>query len=372
MKDIATLRVTLVFLFFLLPHPANSDVIHLKNGNKIKTPRTWREDGFVKCERFGGVISLPVTTVEKIEKSTSKKKLALPPQRESNPGIDYSRMAAEILAAEAKGFETSVLIPAMMQGGSYTDSTTGMEFVRISGGCYEMGSNSGHWNEMPLHEVCVDDFYLGKYEVTNRQYRLFKSSHKSMEYNGKSLNGADQPVVYVTWKDVSEYAEWLSGVTGKSYRLPSEAEWEYAARAGTTTARFWGDDPDGACEYANVNDRTLIKENKFKSHHNCEDGYAVTAPVGSFKPNGFGLFDMLGNVCEWNGDWYDSLYYAKSPRQNPEGISSGRFQGLFRVFRGGSWTDEPDDVRSARRDFSPPDNYRGKSIGFRLVLHNAN
>lgn len=253
-------------------------------------------------------------------------------------------------------------------GSAYTDPTMGMEFVFVKGGCYKMGSPSGEKDrvkdEGPVHEVCVDDFYMGKYEVTNEQYRRYRSSHNSKDYKGNSLNGDNQPAVYVSWEEAVKYAEWLSDKTGKRYRLPTEAEWEYAARGGTTTSRYWGDNPDKACKYANVHDRT--SKNAFKDftweNHNCDDGYKVTAPVGRFKPNNFGLHDMLGNVWEWVHDKHDNDAYKQHSRNNPavEG-SGGR-----RVVRGGSWYNLPMSVRCAERGNYAPflSDY---DLGFRLL-----
>jgi formylglycine-generating enzyme required for sulfatase activity len=170
--------------------------------------------------------------------------------------------------------------------------------------------------------------------------------------------------VEVSWEDARDYAAWLSRKTDQSFRLPTEAEWEYAARAGTDTARFWGELPDAACRYANVHDRTSKKGNGFSwTHHNCDDGYAVTAPIGSFRANAFGLHDMLGNVWEWCADWYGKDYYGYSPKDNPTGPSSES----LRVIRGGGWSDNSERVRSAFRSWFTPNN-RGGYLGFRLVL----
>lgn len=248
----------------------------------------------------------------------------------------------------------------------FTDPTTGMEFMYVPGGCYQMGDTfgDGDSNEKPVHEVCVNSFYMGKFEVTNAQYRKFKPGHNSGDYEGNSLNGDNQPVVNVSWNDAVEYARWLSGQSGRSYRLPTEAEWEYAARGGTTTRNYWGNGKGDACGYANVNDLTSKRVNNFSwEHHNCDDGYAVTAPAGSFRPNGFGLYDMMGNVWEWCSDWYDEKYYHKSPRSNPQGSSSGQ----YRVVRGGSWGDGPGDVRASFRSGSGPGNW-SSDFGFRLSL----
>ena len=241
------------------------------------------------------------------------------------------------------------------------------EMVNIPGGCFKMGDISGddiYKDEKPAHEVCLDGFSMGKYTVTNAQYRRFKPGHSSGDYKGNSLNNDSQPVVNVSWDDAVEFAQWLSRQGGKRYRLPTEAEWEYAARGHTTTRNYWGNGKDDACGYANVHD--LTSKRSFSDFtwepHNCDDGYAVTAPVGSFKPNLFGLYDMMGNVWQWTGDWYGESYYSESPRKNPQGASSG----LHRVGRGGSWNDLPASVRASLRDGDTPGN-RNSYLGFRLL-----
>ncbi len=227
-------------------------------------------------------------------------------------------------------------------------------------------------DEGPVHKVCVDGFWMGKYEVTNAEYRQFKLGHDSGSYKGNSLNGGKQPVVMVSWEEAKAFAEWLSRKSERKFRLPTEAEWEYACRAGTTMVRFWGDGEELVCNYANVNDLNSLfilpfsfkRKNKFSwDNFSCDDGYAVTAPVGNFKSNYFGLYDMLGNVWEWSSDWYGGNYYKNSPVQNPQGPGSGS----DRVSRGGGWGSGPRGVRSAiRYRFSP--SFRCHSLGFRLVF----
>ncbi|MFQ5953752.1 MAG: formylglycine-generating enzyme family protein, partial [Kiloniellales bacterium] len=171
------------------------------------------------------------------------------------------------------------------------------------------------------------------------------------------------PVVCVNWHDAKAYVRWLSRKTGHEYRLLSESEWEYATRAGTTTARHWGADPDGACSYANVNDRTSKSENDFYwPHHDCRDGYAKSAPVGSFRANGFGLHDMLGNVWEWVEDCYEESYDL-TPRDG-SAWTGGKCEG--RVLRGGSWCYVPENVRSAYRNWTAT-HIRFVCYGFRVA-----
>jgi len=250
---------------------------------------------------------------------------------------------------------------------TWREPVTGMAFVWVPGGCFEMGtpaSEKGRGSdEGPVHKVCVDGFWMGQYEVTNAQFRRFRSGHDSKEYKGNTLNGDNQPAVYVSWNNAKAFADWLRQKNSGKYtfRLPSEAEWEYACRAGTKTARFWGDDPNEACGYANVHDRTSKQVNKFKwENHNCDDGYAVTATVGSFKANELCLNDMLGNVWEWSEDWYGK--YSSGSQKNPKGPSGGS----NRVIRGGSWYNLPRDVRCGRRSDDHPGN-TNRNLGFRLV-----
>jgi formylglycine-generating enzyme required for sulfatase activity len=265
------------------------------------------------------------------------------------------------------------------KGDTWKDSVTGMEFIWVPGGCYMMGQTEFEKNylikeagkekykyykdEFPRHEVCVDGFWMAKHEVTNRQYRQFKSSHTIKDFKGVTLNKDDQPVVDVSWEDAKAFVKWLNNKTGNTFSLPSEARWEYAARAGTSTIRYWGDDPDAACRYASVSDATAKQKWPNWIVHNCNDGYSATAPVGSFSPNNFGLYDMPGNVWEWCEDVYDEKAYSKHSRQNPL-VTSG---SKFRVIRGGGWGDGPMGVRSANRSGFTAD-YSDYGLGFRLCL----
>lgn len=275
------------------------------------------------------------------------------------------RLIWNVLQDFPRGFNGEYVWDITAGGGAFTDPTTGMVFVDLPGGCSQIGDTFGDGakNEKPVHEVCVEGFSMGKYEVTNAQYRKFKPDHKSKDYKGNSMNGDNQPVVNVSWEDATEYARWLSQQSGKSYRLPTEAEWEYAARGGVSARNYWGDGNDDACGYANVYD--LSSKNTFNfiwAHHNCDDGNKVTAPVGSYKPNAFGLYDMMGNVWEWTQDWYEENYSQSSPKNNPQGPSSGK----LRVLRGASWGDRSEYVRASKRGGSTPVGQYSVG-GFRLV-----
>ncbi len=268
------------------------------------------------------------------------------------------------------------------KGKPWKDPVTGMEFVHIAGGCFQMGqaekdkekiiAEGGQkkykksLDELPQHEVCVDSIWMSKYEVTNQQYRLFRSSHSSKSYKEEDLNGDNQPAVYVNWQDARNYASWLTDESGKSFRLPTEAEWEYSARSGgRETDIFQDNTADSICGFANVHDQTSQRVNTdfgWKQYE-CDDGFAVTAPVGSFRANDSGLYDMLGNVGEWCSDWYGKDFYSSSADRNPQGATSGS----HRMSRGGNWSNGPGDVRSANRIGVAP-GIRNDSLGFRLVF----
>jgi sulfatase modifying factor 1 len=255
-------------------------------------------------------------------------------------------------------------VAAAHAGTTYTDPSTGMEFVSIKGGCYQMGDSGGDGdpNERPVHQACISDFSMAITEVTNGQYKKFSPLHHSGTSQGSSLNEDNQPVVNVSWEEATAFAKWLSEKTGQSYRLPTEAEWEYAARAGSSQSRFWGTDANEACRFANVADMTAKKQWAKWTTFTCDDGYAVSAPVGSFTANGYGLKDMLGNVWEWCEDIYNGEAYGKLPKDNP--VYSG--SGEYRVMRGGGWSNGPLGIRSSHRVGLSPE-FGHHALGFRLV-----
>tara|TARA_B100000315_G_scaffold23964_1_gene20718 strand:- start:1692 stop:2501 length:810 start_codon:yes stop_codon:yes gene_type:complete len=233
----------------------------------------------------------------------------------------------------------------------------GMVFIK--GGCFKMGDQFGENNddENPVHEVCVDDLFLGEHEVTQIEWREVMGKNPS----GFKNCGGDCPVESVSWNDVQQYINNLNNKTGMKYRLPKEAEWEYAAREGGKKVKFAGfSNEKDLSQYANFCDENCELAWKTK---NQNDGSKNTAPVKSYKPNSLGLYDMAGNVWEWVSDRYGD-YYGNSPRLNPEGPASGN----YRVIRGGSWGTEPMDVRAAKRSRYFPI-IRNPYIGFRLA-HN--
>ena len=220
--------------------------------------------------------------------------------------------------------------------------------VRIPGGSFSMGSNSGDSDQQPVRRVTVKPFAMSKYEVTFAQYDAFATATGRAKPGDRGWGRGNRPVIDVSWEDATAYARWLSKQVGQKFRLPSEAEWEYAARAGTTSEYSWGDDIG-------------------RSRANCSDcgsrwDNEQTAPVGSFAANPFGLHDMHGNVWEWTLDCYQNSY-AGAPAD-----SSAQTGGncLSRVMRGGAFSDKPVYLRSARRWRENP-SYGFDNHGFRLV-----
>ena len=242
-----------------------------------------------------------------------------------------------------RGLNSQITWEITAGGQAFTDAATGMEFVFVKGGCYEMGDTfgDGQRDEKPVHNVCVNDFYLGKYEVTQGQWLAVMGNNPSRFKDC----GANCPVEQVSWNDTQDFIGRLNGKTGKNYRLPTEAEWEYAARSGGKKEKYTGgDDLDRVAWYgANSGNKTH--------------------PAGTKAPNGLGLYDVSGNVWEWCQDWYRDKYYSDSPRNNPPGPSSG----TSRVLRGGSWVNKAENVRAAYRSGNVPA-FRDVSYGFRLSL----
>lgn len=290
-------------------------------------------------------------------------------------------------AKQGKSAKASRVRPALKAGEIFRDCPSCPEMVVIPSGTFNMGSPNSEKgrgdDEGPVHSVNVATFALGKTEITRGQFAEFvnKSGYitgdkcwtlEEGKYEERTRNWRElgypqddkQPVAGINWNDAQAYAEWMSHETGKKYRLPTEAEWEYAARGNTGTARYWGDNPDEACEYANGADKTAqaqIHGATSWSIHRCTDGFAYTAPVGSFKANAYGLNDMLGNVWEWTDDSYHDGYNGA-----PTDGSTWQGDGKNRVLRGGSWNNAPSNLRAAIRYASNPD-LRFSSFGFRLA-----
>ncbi len=300
-----------------------------------------------------------------------------------------------------------------------TVNSIGMTMVKIPAGEFLMGSDESveslkkdfHFQDMkrftdlvdeaPVHKVRITrDFYMGKTEVTIAQFRAFVratgyvpesiadgtggygyNSQFAADVNrtgdafeGRDpryswtnpgfVQGEDHPVLNVTFQDALAMAKWLSAKEGKTYRLPTEAEWEYACRAGQRTRYQNGNDPEALTKDANLFDQDSAKNwPKWAGEASkASDGYEFTSPAGSFRPNAFGLYDMHGNAWEWTSDYYGEDYYAKSPVDDPQGPSEGN----VRVRRGGSWHTWAFYARCSFRNWNT-ETTRYTLVGFRLV-----
>lgn len=281
-------------------------------------------------------------------------------------------------AASGKNYEFTASMSLSRSAGSNESEILAGDcnrMVFVKGGSFQMGDTfgDGQDDEKPVHTVTVGDFYMSKYEVTVQEFKKFidESAYKTdADKNGFSyvwtglswdmkqgvnwrcdVNGSvrpsyeyDHPVIHVSWNDAKAFCAWLSKKTGKSYRLPTEAEWEYAARSGGRSEKYAGGSNVDAVGWYNGNSN------------------GKTHPVGQKQANGLGLYDMTGNVWEWCEDWYDENYYKNSSSYNPKGPSSG----TYRVRRGGSWDYLTDILRCSYRGRNAPDG-RYDSYGFRLV-----
>ena len=287
---------------------------------------------------------------------------------------------------------------SLAPGAVFNDCSECPEMVTIPAGQFVMGAspaeeereglakNFRDWSQ-PQHRVEIKRFAVGKYSVTLAQYEAFvnatgRQSDGCYVWTGQKWEldlakswrnpGFSQderhPVTCVNWDDAIAYVQWLSQKTGKEYRLLSEAEWEYSARAGTTTYRYWGDDGNQSCAYANVADQTFKAQVTGAGNWSvaaCSDGYPYTAPVGSFKPNRFGLYEMLGNVWQWTQDCWNANY-SGAPKDGSAWTIGDCSQ---RVVRGGSWLNNPQGVRTAYRNRDPT--ARGNiDNGFRVARTN--
>ncbi len=278
-------------------------------------------------------------------------------------------------------------------GTSFRDCPACPEMIALPPGKFMMGSPADepgrdlYGNEDPIHEVTIaHSFAVGKYELLRGEWALFVKETGLHDPEGcnihqakpphwpttKGLNWHDtgfpqtprDPAVCMSWNEARAYLDWLSKKTGHRYRLLTESEWEYAARAGTTTAHAWGEKPEDACLYANGSDMT--RKEKFpewNADQPCRDGFVFTSPAGSFKPNGFGLYDMLGNVAEMTED---CLYtsYSGAP---VDGSARETGDCRNRINRGDTWTSTPGGLRPAARGYDNASTTRVVDLGFRVA-----
>jgi len=318
------------------------------------------------------------------------------------PSGFYSERANALLASLKPGAvptakpgaaATPVVGLQWVPGTVFRDCAECPEMVMLAGGTARIGVEDAEderegvpagfrGRARPQHPVHIRPLALGRYEVTVAEFTQFAAATGRASEGGCSVfDGAKwvkdplrnwrdpgfaqtdrDPVVCVSWDDARAYIAWLSRKAGKTYRLPSEAEWEFAARGGTMTSRFWGDEANRACEFANVADRTAREKFDGWTVHECQDGHVRSAAVGRFQPNPYGLHDMLGNVWEWTQDCWNANYTGAPPDNRPwEEYDCNR-----RVLRGGSWGDNPWSVRVGFRGRNNA-NYRSDTAGFRVA-----
>ena len=247
-------------------------------------------------------------------------------------------------------------------------------FVLIRGGEFTMGSSAGEVNRQvdeTQHQVRVSNFAISKYAVTVAEFKRFveASGYKTdAEKSGDTANWRhgvsgsmrlqseeNHPVLHVSWNDAVAYCTWLSAKTGKHFRLPTEAEWEYACRAGSRTP-------------FNTKEKLTTNQSNYDSNNNPKGEYRQnTVAVNSFSPNAWGLYNMLGNAWEWCSDWYDGTYYNDCKAQGIVTNPAGAVSGLRRVLRGGSWHNDANNARPSDRSFSSPVK-RYSIVSFRVVF----
>lgn len=314
-------------------------------------------------------------------------------------GVQTPDSTNEAAAALGVNLYQAKKAEALTSRKSFAESI-GMTFVTVLKGDFMMGTSASQArqrlerfadakffpsdNEQPWHRVRITKIDgLSRDEVTVGQFRRFvdetgyNAEAKENEIDVFGFNAAKQdmdqdakytwrnpgfpqndanPVVLVSWNDCTEFCRWISRKDGRTYRLPTEAEWEYCCRAGTRSLYSFGDDPELLARFENVADAKLkarVPQFALKYHKGTikegdgDDGFAFTAPVGSYKPNAWGLHDMHGNVCEWCLDKYDADYYTQSPGIDPSGPTGF---SVYRVSRGGSWSNAARDCRSSDRD----------------------
>lgn len=282
---------------------------------------------------------------------------------------------------------------------TFQDCKSCPEMVIIPAGSVSIGSDEDEigrkrGERLKQHAVISEAFAMAKTEVTLGQFRVFMEESKYQSvvpkrdgqpligcnyFDGKSYGyisvhnwenpgypqREDAPVVCVSWSDAEAYAKWLSEKTGRSYRVPSTVEFEYASRAGSSSPWFWGTDPNQACEYANIGDRSFANQFPSRPSFSCDDGYVYTSRVGAFKPNAFGLYDMVGNAWEWTNDCFH-MDLSDSPVDGSTWLEAGEGDCTFRTPKGGSWISGIGWSRAAVRSRDGAD-YKSFMLGFRVA-----
>ena len=323
----------------------------LRNLFRFDKSRTITKDnyaeGFVKLYSSAKIKTLIGTRAKSgviIEKKKEKKKKKKFPWLLVLGGIAIIAIAIILLGKKKEDSESEEQqnISAAMQ------VYNSIKWVQVSAGEFNMGSPEGEGDsdEHPQHKVYLDAYYISKYEITFDQYDKFCEDTGRSKPSDNGWGRGNRPVINVSWDEAKAFCDWLSKGTGKKIALPTEAQWEKAARGGNKSKGY---------EYSGSNNVDEVGWYGDNSGHE-------THPVGQKKPNELGIYDMSGNVYEWCSDWYSSSYYSSSPRNNPEGPSSGS----CRVRRGGGWSSSAWTLRCANRHDRDP-SFRSDLLGFRIV-----
>ncbi len=300
-----TIKLTLSLLLIMFANVAGAAEIHLRDGKIIRIRLFWEKKDKLMFEKYGCIVGISTKIVKEV--------------RSNQAATTYNQYTK-----------------------TWQDSRTGLEFVWVPSGCF----NTIDGTDRSEKEVCLDGFWMGSYEVNNSQFRRFAPSHnKELFYQDNYLGENDQPAVNVSGEQAREFTDWLTDLNRGNFkfRLPTEAEWEYASRGGSETAFFLGKDADQACYFGNFKDTAWLDANRSDARYEetCFDGFVATSPVGSFQPNAFGLYDMVGNASEWCVD--------------------------EAVVRGSSFINYPDQSIAEQRYYEPF-NSHNYWIGFRLVM----
>ena len=248
--------------------------------------------------------------------------------------------------------------------GAFRDCQDTPEMIAVRGGEFRMGDlfGNGRDYEKPIRKLRVEPFAIARYEVTVAEWQRCVSAGACMAA-GNATAGGRYPVTGVSWEQAQQYVDWLRRHTGKPYRLPSEVEWEYAARAGSEAQYTWGNLDTVTCRYANAFDVSgQAAQPNWTWAIACDDGHAQAAPVGNYPPNAWGLHDMLGNVWEWVADCWHANYIG-SPRDASAWVEADCTK---RVNRGGGWGNHPRSLRVSNRDGDRSD-ARSDGMGFRVA-----
>jgi formylglycine-generating enzyme required for sulfatase activity len=319
------------------------------------------------------LLKAPEATPPVVERPKLQEAPSLPPVaaiRPQAPELPPAVVATPPVPERPHPYELANMAPQTR----FQDCPECPEMVRVPTGTFLMGSphnEEGRYDdEGPVHKVVIGyPLAVGIFPVTRAQWRVYlKSANKTGSGSGCGWENPGypqsetDPVVCVTWNETNEYAAWLTLRTGKTYRLLSEAEYEFVSRAGSVSPYFWGNSVEDACQYSNTADASFRAGNNREAALTCNDGYVYTSPVGHYRPNPFGLYDIAGNVWSWTADcWHPN--YAGAPGNGSAWKSEVAGDCTRRVLRGASWIFNPTDLRSSYRDSSPA---ASRFVGFRV------